>query len=356
MHPLSKLGWNENLNKEWNDSDFGSFEPARIVADYGSSYRVGTPEELNAEISGRFLHDTEAHNLPKIGDWVAIERREDGKGIIRGVLSRRSEISRRQPGEQYQKQILAANIDVAFLVQALDNDFSPERLERYLFQLNQEGVETILVLNKADKSYDTDEKIGQLKALNVPVLVTSAKENIGMESIANAIKPGNTAVFLGSSGVGKSTITNRLLGQERQATQIIRKTDATGQHTTSHRELFILPNGGLIIDTPGLRELQLWGTEEDLQLIFADIDSLSKHCKFNDCSHLKEPDCAVRQAIDAGTLEEARLTSYTKLKTELRFLNTKIDKDAKHELKRIHKNTQKQHNQISRHKKEIKKG
>ena len=208
----------------------------------------------------------------------------------------------------------------------------------------------MLVLNKADKATDIEGKLNELKSFNVRVIVASAVLNAGIDEIASALKPGSTAVFLGSSGVGKSTITNALLGESRQLTRTTREADSKGRHTTTHRELFILPGGGLVIDTPGLRELQLWGTEDDLAEVFYDIEAFARQCRFNDCTHTGEPDCAVSKAIKSGLIDKDRLDSYFKFKKELRYLNTKLNEDAAYEQKQRHKKLQRHINQVVRDK------
>lgn len=348
MDLLIKLGWNDTLEQAWHQGAHESYVPGRVVADYGLNYKVALPRDITAEVSGRLQYVSQQHELPKIGDWVAVQLMTATHGIIHEVLPRATEIGRKQPGEQFSKQVLATNVDIAFLVQALDHDFSPERIQRYLFQLQKEGVTPIVVLNKADKEADLEAKRMQLASYDVPIIVTSAVLNKGVEAIAAAIEPGKTAVFLGSSGVGKSTITNVLLGEDKQATRTIREADSKGRHTTTHRELFVLPNGGLIIDTPGLRELQLWGTEDDLSAAFSDIEELAASCKFSNCSHTAEPGCAVQAALAAGSLEKDRFELYEKFQKELQFLTTKIDEKSALERKHSFKKSQKHFNQIIR--------
>lgn len=349
---LPQLGWSDELQTIWENMETDGSLPGRIVADYGASYKVAIPHEITAEISGRLEYTSEPHEKPKVGDWVAIQLIDDGHGIIHTVLPRKSEISRKQPGKKFEKQVLAANIDVAFLVQSLDNDFSPDRLRRYVFQLQKESVKPIVVLNKSDKVEELVTYLKELESFDIKVLVTSALENKGIEEIANHIPSQATAVFLGSSGVGKSTITNRLLGENKQDTGAIREEDSKGRHTTTHRELFLLPNGGMIIDTPGLRELQLWGAEEDLNTAFRDIEQLSQQCQFANCKHTTEPNCAVQAAIRSGTLDAQRLEAYRKLLSELQYLRTKVDTTSARERKIDHKKAQKRFNQILRSKDE----
>ena len=320
---LKQYGWNSSWQSALESLPHPGLEPARIIAEYGMNYRVAAPDEFTAEISGRMLHDLSPTQRPKVGDWVLLERIDDGRGTIHHVLPRTSEISRLQTdrtrtARRLEKQVLAVNVDAAFLVQSLDQDFSPERLERYLFALGRSGITATVVLNKTDLGGDTAQALAELKSLHLPVIVASAKTGLGMALISQAIPTGQTAVFLGSSGVGKSTITNRLLGEERQTTQAVRASDSKGRHTTSHRELFRLPEGGLIIDTPGLRELQLWGSEGALETVFPDIELLAQNCQFQDCAHSQEPGCAVAAAVADGTLELKRLENFHQFQLELR--------------------------------------
>lgn len=302
--------------------------PARVVADFGGYLRVAMPEELEAEIAGTLLHSADTYLLPKVGDFVAIERGVGNKAMIRAVLTRYSEINRKSAGSQNSRQVLAANVDIAFVVQALDHDFSPMRLERYMYQLAQSNIQPVFIFNKVDRVYDSEDKIASVGKLGIPIIVTSATKGQGIDEIRQYITGAKTAVFLGSSGVGKSTLTNQLLGNEQQKTASIHERDSTGRHTTSHRELFLLPGGGMIIDTPGIRELQLWGEEEFLSKSFGDIEELALSCEFTNCSHIKEQQCAVRSAVESGILSEVRLDSYLKFKQELRESVHKASSDS----------------------------
>jgi len=325
MDDLQAYGWDEHCTQLWRELDLGDLIPGRVVTDRGSHLKVVTPQEYDAEISGKLSHTARSHELPKIGDWVALLVTDDNKAIIHAVLPRKSEISRKMAGDRFGKQILAANIDLAFVVQALDDDFNAARLERYIYQLRQGHIEPLFIFNKADLVQDLANKCADVETLNIPYLITSTITDQGLAEVAAAIPAGKTAVFLGSSGVGKSTLTNKLLGFERQKTAAVRESDSKGMHTTSHRALFTLPNGGMVIDTPGIRELQLWGDETYLADTFPDIEALAADCKYRTtCSHSHEQGCKVIEAIKNGQLPAARLTSYQKFRIELQELSTQI--------------------------------
>ena len=317
MIDLQTYGYDDYYKNAFTVLGLGDCLPARVVADYGSFLKAVTPDEVEAEIAGALTHDTDTYLLPKVGDWVALQPGDGGRATIRAVLPRKSEISRKSAGSSNARQVLAANVDVAFVVQALDQDFSPMRLERYSYQLRQSDIEPVFVFNKADKAYDIDEKLDVIKQAGFEYIIATANAGKGINEIADMIGAGKTAVLLGSSGVGKSTLTNALLGKDLQKTAAIRERDSTGRHTTSHRELFVLPAGGMMIDTPGIRELQLWGAEEFLAKSFGDIETLARECEYRNCSHTKEINCAVRRAVMDGSLTAVRLESYLKFKTEL---------------------------------------
>jgi len=322
MNTFSSFGWTEANQLAWDSLNADGLTPARVVADFGTSLKIATPEIITAELSGKLAHYTSREETPKVGDWVAVAI-SDNNATIESVVLRSNEIARKVTGKRTLKQTLATNVDIAFVLLALDNDFSVERLNRFLYQLSVNSIEPVIVLNKADKTDDLQSYIDQLELLDLPIVVTTATEGVGIEAIASHIKPGKTAILLGSSGVGKSTITNKLLGREAQATNTIRESDSTGKHTTVHRELFILPNGGILIDTPGIRELQLWGTEEDLETNYSDIFELIAQCKYANCRHTSEQGCAVNAALADGTLDKKHYANYLKMKQELTKLAEK---------------------------------
>lgn len=337
MDELTKFGWTTELSEAWAQLDIKNLHPARVVADFGTSLKIALPDIRTAELSGKLAHYANRDNVPKVGDWIAARILDNSPAVIEEVMPRRNEIARKVTGKRTAKQIIAANIDVAFVLLALDDDFSVERLRRFLYQLSINAIRPVIVLNKADKTDTVSFYTQQLEQFSLPIIVTTATTGTGVNKILAHIQPGETAILLGSSGVGKSTITNRLLGREAQSTQAVRASDSTGKHTTVHRELFVLANGGLLIDTPGIRELQLWGEESDLAENFNDIMALSKECKYTTCSHTSETGCAVQAALRSGTLSASHYASYQKMKNELGNLKAKKDVRAHHGNKRSDK-------------------
>lgn len=297
---------------------------------------------VTAELAGSFSREQNREHTPKVGDWVAARLSDSGNAVIEAVLPRQSEIARKVAGKQTTKQVIAANVDIAFVLLALDNDFSIERLQRFLYQLSVSDIAPVIVLNKADKVADTAPYIASLRTLKLPIIVCTATEGPGVAEILAHIHSGQTAILLGSSGVGKSTLTNKLLTREAQATKAVRESDETGQHTTVHRELFVLPGGGLLIDTPGIRELQLWGTQEELDDNFDDVADLMSHCKYSTCQHGSEPGCAVRAALSSGRLPASRYADYIKMKAELGGLHKKNVVQARQSNKKSRKSMDRQ--------------
>ncbi|HSX17645.1 MAG TPA: ribosome small subunit-dependent GTPase A [Patescibacteria group bacterium] len=325
MKDLAAYGWNDYFAAQWQAIDLPGHIPARVTADFGTSLKVVTPLEKTAELSGRLLHFAKPEDFPKVGDWVAVQLSGEQGAVIETALPRQSEIARAAAGNKARKQIMAANVDIAFVLQSLDNDFSPARMQRYLYQLTQSHVEAVLVLNKADQAGDLQPYRDAAAPLGVRVIVCSAATGDGVDDIRQAIAPGKTAVLLGSSGVGKSTLTNLLLGGDVQKTGAVRESDSTGRHTTTHRELFVLPNGGLLIDTPGIRELRLWGAEEDLDENFDDVAELATQCKYSNCRHGTEAGCRIQEALRSGELTRAHYENYLKMKRELKHLTAQPD-------------------------------
>jgi ribosome biogenesis GTPase len=328
---LEELGWSDFFAEAWAElSPPEGQVPARVVVADPRVLRVrGEEGERLAELSGRLRHAARAPiDRPTAGDWVALRSRPGAsRALVDFVLPRRTAFVRRAAGAVTVEQILAANVDTVFLVMGLDRDFNPRRIERALVLAWESGADPVVLLNKADlcDSVDARRSEVELVAPGVPVRVIAAKEGRGLEALSAWLKRGRTVALLGSSGVGKSTIVNRLLGEERLKTREVRESDQRGRHTTTRRELVTLPAGGLLLDTPGLREIQLWGTEDGLASAFEDVLGLASQCRFRDCAHLPEPGCAVRAAVEAGQLPEERLASYHKLLAELRSLEVRQD-------------------------------
>ncbi len=319
MKILQTYGWDEKRAIDWDSRHLDGLIPARIIADFGRHYKIAMPDETSAQLAGSLTHKLQTTEMPKIGDWVAIELNSDNTAVIQQVLPRTSEIVRGDANKS-NKQVIAANVDLAFIVQPLDHDFSPSRLERYLFQLTTQNIETIILLNKSDQADDALQKQAELNRLNVKTIIISALHDNNLSDVSEFVKPGKTIVILGSSGAGKSTLTNRLLGEQIQATQPVRVDDSRGRHTTVHRELFVLPDGGIIIDTPGIRELQLWGDIDDLNKSFPEIAAAISTCFYPHCSHDSEDRCAVKAGLSDGTIDPKRYSAYQNLKGELEAL------------------------------------
>ena len=315
QYDLSDLGWSAELA----DNLEPGLVPGRVTAAHRAAYDVQTADDVvRTRLPGRLVHESLD---VAVGDWVGL-----GDGLIRTVLPRRSAIVRNAAGRAVSLQTLAANVDIAFVVSSLGPDLEPRRIERYLVTIWESGAAPEIVLTKADRFDDPWKMVAEVEAvaIGIPVHVVSAITGQGCDALRAHIQPGTTAVLLGSSGVGKSTLVNRFVGHEQMAVKETRADDDEGRHTTSHRELIALPGGGVVIDTPGLRELQLWdggGLDET----FSDVEELAGDCRFNDCSHTLEPDCAVLAAVDDGTLPAERFDSWRKLQKELRAIAIRHD-------------------------------
>ncbi len=342
MEQLAQFGWTDEFRQNWQKLDMSGVVPARVVADFGTSLKIVTPTLVTAELSGKLSHYAGREHTPKVGDWVAARLLDNGNAVVEAVLSRHSEISRKVAGKQAIQQVIAANVDIAFVLLALDSDFSVERLKRFLYQLSISNIAPVIVLNKADKVDDITPYLASLRALDLPIIVSTAITGSGVDEILARIQSGRTAILLGSSGVGKSTLTNQLLKKEVQTTKAVRALDEAGQHTTVHRELFVLPNGGLLIDTPGIRELQLWGTQEDLDDNFDDIAKLISQCKYATCRHHNEPGCAIQAALHSGRLQTRHYADYVKMKGELSGLRKKNVAQARQANKKSRKDLDRQ--------------
>lgn len=322
---LQALGWNECLQQSMSRLPSG-LQPGRVAIEDKHYYTVITPEgELIGQVTGRLLHKSRsAAELPKVGDWVAfVPMPDEGKAVIHEVLPRSTVLSRKAAGREVEEQILATNVDIGFVVQALDSSFRPALLQRQVVMVLESRARPIIVLNKADLCSCIPEKVAEARCASgeLPLIVVSAKTTEGVDQLARQIEPGMTVVFIGSSGVGKSTLINDLCGNEVQATCEVRESDAKGRHTTTWRELIPLPNGGLVIDTPGMRELQMWAAEDGMREAFSELEALAATCHFRDCTHTVEKRCAVLDALAGGKIPRERYDRFIKLTNELAFLN-----------------------------------
>lgn len=317
---LKTLGFSDRFFAE--STLYPEYHVGRVMSQYKDLYHVMCEKGfVLAEISGKFRFNAKTmSDFPAVGDFVMLDRDADANGnaIIHRILSRKSAFIRKAAGTSNDEQVVASNIDTVFICMSLNNDFSLRRLERYLSIAWDSGASPVVVLTKADLCSDMQQRLQQVSsvAIGAPVLVTSAMQEDGYLQVISYIKEGETIAFIGSSGVGKTTLINRLLGENKLDTNGIRKDDK-GKHTTTRRELILLPNGGMVIDTPGMRELGL--ESADLSKSFADIDELSGLCKFRNCTHTSEPDCAVQNAIREGALRADRLLGYQKLKKEAKY-------------------------------------
>lgn len=324
---LTTLGWDAAWEKAFAEHRAAGLQPARVITQEKYGYRLWTETgEREAQIPGRMVRKARSEaQLPKVGDWVGYRIPESpGKpALIEVVLPRRTQLARKVPGREAEEQILVANVDVAFLVQALDPTFNPRLLERMLLMCLEGGVQPAVLLNKLDVCADPGEFVDEARrrAGEAPVILTSAHAGTGLQEVRRLLPSGRTGVFIGPSGVGKSSLINQLYGEEIQPTAEVRERDHKGRHTTTWRELIVLPDGGLVIDTPGMREFHLWMAGEGLREAFPDVELVALRCRFRDCRHESEPGCAVREAVATGQLHADRLASYIKLRQELEYLH-----------------------------------
>jgi ribosome biogenesis GTPase / thiamine phosphate phosphatase len=319
---LQTYGWNEGWAQRFSAFESAFFEPARVVCELRRKfYAVETESgEVLGECVGKFHHGADqGSDYPAVGDWVAVRKRKgESRADIHALLPRTTKFSRRAAGDRDEEQVVAANVDLLLFVCALDHTFNARRIERFIVAVRESGARPAILLNKADLAGDAKALEREVRALapGVPVLLTSAKTRLGLAALAGLASPGETVAFIGTSGAGKSSLVNRLLREQALPTTEVREKDAKGRHTTTRRELLRAPNGLLVIDTPGLRELKLWEVDEGLASTFPDIEALALRCRFGNCTHLGEPGCAVQAALASGTLEESRLASYLRLSQE----------------------------------------
>jgi ribosome biogenesis GTPase len=337
---LTELGWDEKWAGVFAPFASDGLVPARVAIEFNYIYRLYTAAgELQAQHSGRLRHEAQSKDqLSAVGDWVAARPTAgEASATIEAVLPRRSKFSRKVAGELTEEQIVAANIDTVFIVMGLDGDYNLRRLERYLLLAYESGASPVVILNKSDVADHLSDDLDEIRGLTVgiPVHAISAKTRSGIEVVEGYLGPGRTGALLGSSGVGKSTLVNALIGEELLKTRDVRAADSRGRHTTRNRQLILLPgHRGLLVDTPGMRELQLWTQNEGSRETFDDILELAQGCHFTDCRHRDEPRCAVKQAIEDGTLAADRLEGYLKLQEELQSLETRKNVRAQIDEKR----------------------
>jgi ribosome biogenesis GTPase len=316
--------WYKLYESEWHMASAAM--PGRIISDYGQKVRVITP--YGEKLANRPAHGQEMAQLLAAGDWVSVHLINDHtEASIEHILPRKTKFSRAAAGVAVKEQIVAANIDTIFLIQSLNKDFNMRRLERYLIAAWESGAVPVIVLTKSDLCDDVEERIQKVEetAPGVEIHAVSNLTGSGIESLRKYVSEGKTIALLGSSGVGKSTLVNTLTGSQVLKTQEIREDDSKGRHTTTHRELVLLPGGGLILDTPGMRTLSLWEAEEGMEKMFGDIEAITKSCRFNDCKHQNEPGCAVREALIKGTIDLPKWQSWLKLQKEIKHLEAKKD-------------------------------
>jgi ribosome biogenesis GTPase len=330
---IKQYGWSDPLARAFEPHASAGYVPGRVVIQQRNGYWVATDEgELRAKPSGRLRHEAREAGHPAVGDWVALSTNlAERTATIHAILPRRTAFVRRAADSTQTPQVVAANIDVAFIVTSMNADLNPRRIERYLTAAAQSGARAVVVLTKSDLCADPSLQAEAVEALaaGCPVVTVSARQGVGLDALLAHLAPGETCVLIGSSGVGKSTLVNVLLGEQRMATQAIRESDDQGRHTTSHRQLVLLPGGGLIIDTPGIREVGLIDADEGLSLVFEDIEQLAQTCRFNNCGHANEPGCAVRDALRSGALDPDRWANFQKLGLELAAVEDKADRVAK---------------------------
>ncbi len=326
---LEDWGWSPYFTEKYISWEKPGCIPARVIRGEKNYFRVWSLQgELTVRFAGKIRYKAGGRaDLPVVGDWVVVEPQSDQRGTIRALLERKSSFSRNLPGtrkgkERIEQQVIAANVDLVFIVSGLDRDFNLRRIERYLTLVSSSGAKAVILLNKTDLCENPEDCKAQVEAIagNSPVHLCMARNAGQLDILFNYMQSGETIALLGSSGVGKSTILNGMLGEDRQKIGAVSEADGKGRHTTTHRELILFPNGGILMDNPGMRELHLWGEAEDLAESFSDIETLAANCKFKDCHHKTEPGCAVNKAIEVGDLYSERLASYHKLKDELSTL------------------------------------
>jgi ribosome biogenesis GTPase len=334
---LETLGW--DLYKKSLKENIEQENLARVAVENRGGYLLYSEAgELEGIIQGKFMRSASSEiDYPKVGDWVVMEKLpNEAKAVIKSILPRKTKISRKRAGEDVAEQIIAANVDIVFIVQGLDGDFNISRLERYVAMSKEGGCEPVVILNKVDLADDAQATLEEVarKIPRVKIFLVSAQNGQGVEDVRSLIQEGLSVVFVGSSGVGKSTLVNALLGIDLQKTQEVRLDDSRGRHTTTKRELLLLPSGGVLIDTPGMRELGLWASQDALGEAFDDIEIFVRLCKFNDCDHVQSPGCAVLEALKEGKIDRQRYDNFIKLSGSLDHFKAKKEKNSAQAQKR----------------------
>jgi ribosome biogenesis GTPase len=327
---LVRLGWSPCFQDSFAALGDATLSPARVAEEHRDGYVVfAGADELRADVAGRLRHDARGREaLPAVGDWVAVEaRRPERRATIRHVLPRRGALVRKAAGRTSDAQVVAANLDVVYVVTSANQDFNAARLARFLAAAWESGARPVVLVAKADLAEDVDALVGEAAAAapGADVHAVSSVDGRGLDALASHLAPGRTAAFVGSSGVGKSTLVNRLLGEERLATTPVRDHDDRGRHTTTRRQLIALPSGALVVDTPGMREFGLLDADDGLSAAFADVEELADSCRFRDCRHGAEPGCAVLAAVESGALPRDRHEQWLSLGRELAFQRRKED-------------------------------
>lgn len=334
MH-ITDIGWKHYLSRQKEQYD--ETRVGRVITEHKQGVLLYTNEgELVGVVPRKFIYKTDEFQMPKAGDWVTFDKLpQEEKAVVTKVLPRITKLARKEVGKKIQIQVIATNIDVVFIVMGLDDDYNVSRVERYLLLVKDSGARAVIILNKSDKASDIQAQIDQIQAIakDTPIISIEATNQNEIEKIAGYIKPGETLVFVGSSGVGKSTLINNLIGFKRQHTQEVREKDDKGKHTTTRRELIMLPNGAVLIDTPGMRELGTVASEESLSENFADIEALASECEFRDCDHEKSDGCAIVQAIKNKDITRKHYEQFLKLRKEVNRIEAFDDTRKQQDLK-----------------------